>query len=106
MHYGSATQLAFQSPRSGATLALAHAGLLDTRPHTSNSLEFLTTHADGYAGAGVYRDAHAVSDNGIVTAPGSSPVTFAVECLRLLHPEHEELIAQMRAMSAGEFEKH
>lgn len=89
----------------GATLALAHAGLLDVRTHTSNSLEFLTTHAGGYAGTSFYKDAHAISDDGIVTAPGTSPVTFAVECLRLLHPDKEELIGQMRAMFAGEFKE-
>src|SRR5438552_3540360 len=47
----------------GATLALGRAGLLDERPHTSNSLAYLQQHAAGYRGAAHYRDvAQAVSD--------------------------------------------
>jgi putative intracellular protease/amidase len=87
----------------GATLALAHAGLLDERAHTSNSLQFLRDNAPAYAGAAHYRDATVVSEGGLVTAPGTSPVGFACECLRLLHPDKGEAIAQVRAMFAGEF---
>ena len=87
----------------GATLALANAGLLDANPHTSNSPEFLTQHAAAYAGSAHYRKAHVISQNGIVTAPGTSPMSFALECLRLLHPDKEGDIAQMRAMFAAEF---
>jgi len=88
----------------GATVALGHAGLLDTRPHTSNSLDFLRDNVPGYAGAGHYRDAKVIADGGLVTAPGTSPVGFACACLRVLHPDRDETIAQMRAMFAGEFE--
>src|SRR5690606_27828188 len=88
----------------GATVALGHAGLLDARPHTSNSLDFLRDNVPSYAGAGHYREAKVFADGGLVTAPGTSPVGFACECLRVLHPEQGETIAQMRAMFAGEFE--
>ncbi|HZW18382.1 MAG TPA: DJ-1/PfpI family protein [Luteimonas sp.] len=88
----------------GATVALGHAGLLDARPHTSNSLAFLRDNTPGYAGASHYRDAKVVAEGGLVTAPGTSPVGFACECLRVLHPEQGESIAQVRAMFAGEFE--
>lgn len=88
----------------GATVALGHAGLLDARSHTSNSLDFLRDNVPHYAGAGHYRDAKVVADGGLVTAPGTSPVGFACECLRVLHPGQDEKIAQMRAMFAAEFE--
>lgn len=90
----------------GGTIALGHAGLLDGRAHTSNSLQFLRDHVPGYAGAARYREAAVVSDDGIVTAPGTSPVGFACACLRLLHPDREQDIAQVRAMFAAEFANH
>jgi putative intracellular protease/amidase len=87
----------------GATLALAYAGLLDTRPHTSNSEAFLREQVGVYAGAAHYRERKVVSADGLITAPGTSPVSFAAECLRLLHPEREAQIAQMQQMFAAEF---
>ena len=80
----------------GATLALARAGLLDARAHTSNSLEFLQQHAAGYHGAQRYRDeAQAVSDQGVVSASGLAPATFAAQMLRALHPDREKAISEM-----------
>lgn len=87
----------------GATLALAYAGLLDSRPHTSNSLELLQRHAAPYAGALYYRDEKVVSASQVVTAPGTSPVGFACACMALLHPERLDDVAQLRATFAGEF---
>ncbi len=88
----------------GATLALAYAGLLDARPHTSNSLEFLEDRVGAvYAGQASYREQPVVSDGLVVTAPGTSPVGFAQACLRLLHPEREDDIARTGAMFAAEF---
>lgn len=87
----------------GATLALARAGLLDGRPHTSNSPEFLQQYASDYAGAAHYRAQPVVDDNGLITAPGTSPMSFALACLRQLHPDRENDIAQMRAMFAAEY---
>ncbi|WP_115000464.1 type 1 glutamine amidotransferase family protein [Xanthomonas campestris] len=87
----------------GATIALAYAGLLDERPHTSNSLAFLQEHVVPYAGAAHYRHEKVVSADGMITAPGTSPVGFAVTCMRTLHPERTELLAQLRGMFSGEF---
>ncbi len=60
----------------GAVGALADAGLLDDLAHTGNSLEELSGCA-GYHGAAhfVARPA-AVTGNGIITAPGTAPVSF------------------------------
>lgn len=59
----------------GATYALAAAGLLDQRRHTSNDPGFLA--ASGYAGAGHYLADPAVVDGDLVTASGVAPVHFA-----------------------------
>lgn len=60
----------------GATGALARAGLLDARPHTSNAREYLGWQS-GYAGAGHYVDAPAHRDGDLITASGTAPVDFA-----------------------------
>jgi len=87
----------------GATLALGHAGLLDSNPHTSNSLDFLKKNLPTYRGQNHYRDSFCVSEKGLITAPASSPVSFAVEILRTLYPDQEEMIQGFRQQFAGEF---
>ncbi|MEN6440720.1 MAG: type 1 glutamine amidotransferase family protein [Syntrophobacter sp.] len=72
----------------GATAGLARGGLLDDRRHTSNSREYLA--ATGYRGLEFYEDAPAVTDNNLITAPGTAPLDFArhiFECLALYPPE-------------------
>lgn len=59
----------------GATFALATAGLLDHRPHTSNDPSFLAS--SGYAGADHYLTEPAVIDGDLITASGVAPVHFA-----------------------------
>ncbi|MEG8276536.1 DJ-1/PfpI family protein [Streptomyces sp. AHA2] len=66
----------------GATAGLAREGLLDDRAHTSAVSFYLA--ATGYAGAGRYVEADAVTDRGLVTAGPTEPVAFAREILRLL----------------------
>lgn len=87
----------------GATLALARAGLLDEQPHTSNSLDFLKQHVPGYRGEQHYRAEHVVSEGLLITAPGTSPVSFACACMRLLHADREDQIVQFRDSFATEF---
>ncbi|MFF0889911.1 DJ-1/PfpI family protein [Streptomyces sp. NPDC003456] len=66
----------------GATAGLAREGLLDDRAHTSAVSFYLA--ATGYAGAGRYVEADAVTDRGLVTAGPTEPVAFAREVLGLL----------------------
>lgn len=66
----------------GATGALAQAGLLDERQHTSNAPEFLA--ATGYAGAAHYVHQPAATDADLVTASGVAPVEFARAALARL----------------------
>jgi putative intracellular protease/amidase len=63
----------------GATLALARAGLLNDRTHTSNEPAYLTSMATEYAGGGRYVDTLAVRDRGVITASGLGPTEFARE---------------------------
>jgi len=62
------------------TRALAKAGLLDQTGHTSNAAEDRIE--TGYAGAAFYWDVpYAVAVDGIVTAPGTAPVSFMREII-------------------------
>jgi putative intracellular protease/amidase len=63
----------------GATLALARAGLLNDRAHTSNEEAYLTSMASEYAGGGQYVDELAVRDRRVITASGLGPTEFARE---------------------------
>ena len=62
-----------------ATAALARAGMLDDRRHTSNAPEYLRELVPSYAGAARYEPAPAVRDRGVITASGLAPVDFARE---------------------------
>ncbi|HEX4215979.1 MAG TPA: DJ-1/PfpI family protein [Candidatus Dormibacteraeota bacterium] len=66
----------------GATLGLAHAGLLDSRRHTSSHRGYLA--ATGYAGGDLYEDARVVVDGDLITAGPTEPLEFAREILRRL----------------------
>ena len=88
----------------GATLAGARAGLLDNIAHTSNALDFLTGNASNYQGRDHYRDQKAaVVDDRVVTAPGTAPVSFSVELMKLLDVLDDEKAEEFRQMLAAEF---
>ena len=64
-----------------ATTAIARAGLLRGRRHTSNSLSYLETQVLDYTERGAYVDAPAVRDQGLITASGLADVEFASEIM-------------------------
>lgn len=68
----------------GATLGLANAGLLDSRPHTSNDLDALKMFCPGYHGDRFYVNEPAVTDGNLITASGLAPVEFAYHIFRQL----------------------
>jgi putative intracellular protease/amidase len=72
----------------GATLGLACAGLLDTRPHTSNDSGALRMFCPDYRGEQFYRAEPAVTDNNLITASGLAPVEFACHIFRKLGVMH------------------
>lgn len=67
----------------GATLALARAGLLNDRRHTSTVPGDLDA-AAGYSGAAHYVTAPAVTDCGVITGSGLASVDFAREIFAML----------------------
>lgn len=77
----------------GATLAVARAGLLDTRTHTSNRRGYLDEHVASYQGRERYVDRPAVTDGGVITASGSASVEFAREVLAQLRVYEDEVLA-------------
>lgn len=68
----------------GGTLAVAHAGLLNDRRHTSNMPGYLASYAPEYSGTTLYDTALAVNDRGVITASGLAPVEFALEIFKQL----------------------
>jgi putative intracellular protease/amidase len=66
----------------GATAALARAGALDKRRHTSNSADYLQ--ATGYQGGSLYVNEPAVTDGPVITAAGIAPIEFAHHIFRKL----------------------
>lgn len=86
------------------TVALARTGLLDTVAHTSNGPGYLN--ATGYGGTAHYRDVpHAIGDDGVITAPGTAPVSFMREVLSALGRGGDELDTYI-AMHAAEHRRH
>ena len=52
----------------GGTVALAHEGFLDHRPHTSNDKGFLEMFAPTYKGKEFFIDSPSVADGNLITA--------------------------------------
>lgn len=89
----------------GGTLPLAHAGLLDGCAHTSNSQEFLTASVASYTGQRHYvAGSRSVSSGGVITAPGTAPVSFCAEVFARSGLD-AETVAQFRTMLAAEHVK-
>ncbi len=83
-----------------AASALAGTGVLNTVSHTGNSLDSHSKYEE-YQGREHYLDQpQAVSDKGVVTAPGSSPVTFATEVLKALDLWGPEAEAELGVFAA------
>jgi putative intracellular protease/amidase len=74
----------------GATVAIARAGLLRGRAHTSNGLAYLRSMVPGYHRDTDYVDQLAVRDRGLITASGLGAVEFAREIFAELGVFSEE----------------
>ena len=68
----------------GATAALAGAGLLDSRPHTSNGPGFLEMFVPTYKGSGFYVDKPSVADGNLITAAGTGGLMWARDIIERL----------------------
>jgi putative intracellular protease/amidase len=68
----------------GATAALANAGLLNNRPHTSNGSGFLEFASPDYKGQSFYIDKPSVADNNLITASSTGALHWAKQILEHL----------------------
>ena len=87
----------------GATVALANAGLIDKRSHTSNGVGFLEMFSSNYKGKEFYIDTPSVADNNLITASGTGSLLWAkqiIQCLNVF--EEETLEAWYSYYSTGE----
>lgn len=74
----------------GATAALANAGILNERPHTSNGPGFLEMFAAAYTGQSFYVDESSVADNNLITAGSTGALPWAkqiIERLAVFEPD-------------------
>lgn len=65
----------------GATAALANAGLLDQRPHTSNGAGYLEMVSPAYRGQKFYVDAPSVADHNLITAGSAGALLWAKQII-------------------------
>lgn len=68
----------------GATVALANAGLLDLRPHTSNGAGYLEMVSPGYKGQNFFVDAPSVADRNLITASSTGGLLWAKQIIERL----------------------
>jgi putative intracellular protease/amidase len=76
----------------GATVALAHRGILENRKHTSNDIEFLRMFSPGYSGNGNYINAPVVVDQNLITASSVAPLEFSYEVFKKLQVMNERTL--------------
>lgn len=78
----------------GATFAVARAGLLRGRRHTSNDKDYLTAVVPDYQDGAFYVSELAVTDGPLITASGVGSVEFAREITRRLGIYSEEQVGR------------
>lgn len=91
----------------GATAALANAGLLDQRPHTSNGAGYLEMVSPGYKGQKFFVDAPSIADHNLITASSTGALLWAKQILERLdvfqHNTLEAWYAYFRTNEAQHF---
>ena len=68
----------------GATAALANAGLLDQRPHTSNGAGYLEMVSPSYKGQKFFVDEPSVADHNLITAGSTGALLWAKQIIERL----------------------
>ena len=91
----------------GATVAMANAGFLDQRPHTSNGPGFLEMFVPGYRGQSFYVDQPSVADNNLITAGSTGGLLWAKQIIAHLGVFREDTLEAwyeyFRTGEAGHF---
>lgn len=77
----------------GATVALATAGILDERKHTSNGVGFLDMFVPTYKGKDFYVDEQAIKDGNLITAAATGAIKFAEIIFRKLDVMNENALS-------------
>lgn len=89
----------------GATAALANAGLLDERTHTSNGPGFLDMIAPSYKGQSFYVDEPSVAKDNLITASSTAGLLWAKQIIEQLDVfESNTLDAWYNYFNTGEAE--
>lgn len=87
----------------GATVALANAGLLDQRPHTSNGAGYLEMVSPDYKSQKFFVDAPSVADHNLITASSTGALLWAKQIIERLDVfKHNTLEAWYTYFSTGE----
>lgn len=87
----------------GATAALANAGILDNRPHTSNGAGFLEMVSPNYKGKNLYINNSSVADNNLITAGSTGGLLWAKQIIEHLGVfQSDTLDAWYNYFSTGE----
>lgn len=76
----------------GATAALANAGLLDDRPHTSNAPEYLEMFAPNYKGRAHFKQERVLADRNLITASSAGSLQYARLILERLGVFSQEVL--------------
>ncbi len=90
----------------GATVALAHGGLLDNRPHTSNGAGFLEMFCPTYKGTDFYVDAPSVADGNLITASATGSLLWAKQIIERLDVFKSETLEAWHAYFSTGNSKH
>ena len=87
----------------GATVALANAGLLDQRQHTSNGAGYLEMVSPSYKGQKFFVDVPSVADRNLITASSTGGLLWAKQIIERLDVfQHNTLEAWYAYFSTGE----
>ena len=87
----------------GATAALANAGLLDQRPHTSNGVGYLEMVSPTYKWQKFFVDAPSVADHSLITASSTGALLWAKQIIEQLDVfQYNTLKAWYAYFSTGE----
>lgn len=90
----------------GAGAALANAGLLDNRPHTSNGAGFLEMVSPGYKGQSFYIDKPSVAHDNLITAGSAGALLWAKQIIKHLDVFQPDTLASWYAYFRSGEPKH
>ena len=90
----------------GATAALANAGLLDRRFHTSNGMGYLEMCSPRYKGQRFYVDEPSVADHNLITASSTGSLLWAKQIIERLDVFQPDTLKEWYAYFSSGKEQH